>query len=121
MEDRMRRDGGTEGPLFVNAHGRAARLSDYNGRFHMFVAMARHPKAFSKKIEAEDFNLRRSMRRGSTTQATNNKVPAPTIELVNRWRKKEAARGAEAGLAMRQVYTQVLSAVDTTLRYSQSL
>jgi hypothetical protein len=107
----------------VAMHGRAARLSDYNGRFHMFVAvaMARHPKAFSKKIEAEDFNLRRSMRRGSTTQATNNKVPAPTIELVNRWRKKEAARGAEAGLAMRQVYTQVLSAVDTTLRYSQSL
>ena len=123
LEDRMRRDGVKEGPLFVNAHGRAARLSDYNGRFHMFVAvaMARHPKAFSKKIEAEDFNLRRSMRRGSTTQATNNKVPAPTIELVNRWRKKEAARGAEAGLAMRQVYTQVLSAVDTTLRYSQSL
>ena len=39
-------------------------------------------------------------------QAHNNGVLASSIELNNRWRKKEAAKGAELGLAMRQVYTQ---------------
>jgi hypothetical protein len=120
---RCRVDGVEEGPLFVNEAGKQARLSDYNSDFQMFITLARerHPKVFSSKVEVEDYNLRRSLRRGSTTQAHNNGVPAPTIELINRWRKKEAAKGAEPGLAMRQVYTQALSALDTTLRYSRSL
>jgi hypothetical protein len=99
-------DGVEEGPLFVNEAGKQARLSDYNSGFQMFITQARerHPKVFSSKVEVEDYNLRRSLRRGSTTQAHNNGVLASTIELNNRWRKKEAAKGAELGLAMRQVY-----------------
>jgi len=34
-----------------------------------------------------------SVRGGATTQAHNNKVPTATIELIDRWRKRE---GAEA-------------------------
>ena len=40
---------------------------------------------------------------------TNQDVLEKVIELVNRWRKKEAAKGSEPGLPMRQVYTQVRS------------
>ncbi len=120
---RIQSDQVREGPLFVNEKGKQAKMADYNSKFQSFVslAMKRHPNDFSSKIEVEDFNLRRSMRRGSTTQAQNNNVPVPTIELINRWRRREAARGAEPGLPMRQVYTQALSAVDTTLQYSRSL
>ena len=78
-------DGMEEGPLFVNEAGKQARLADYNSDFQMFITLARerHPKVFSSKVEVEDYNLRRSLRRGSTTQAHNNGVPAPTIELIN--------------------------------------
>ena len=42
------------------------------------------------------------------------------IEIINRCRKREAARGTEAGLSMRQVYTQVSRAVVASLRFSRS-
>ncbi len=120
---RGRMDGGKEGPLFLNDRGRQAKLSDYNGRFREFLELARQetPSAFSSKLDMEDYSLRRSMRRGATTQAHNNKVPTATIELINRWRKRERAKGAEPGLDMRQVYTQALSATETTLEFSRSL
>ncbi len=41
-------------------------------------------------------------------------------ELINRWCMKEAAKGSEAGLAMRQVYTQVRSTLPTMLKYSKA-
>ena len=43
------------------------------------------------------------------------------IELINRWHKKEAVKGSEAGLAMRQVYTQVMSTLPTMLKFSRAL
>lgn len=120
---RLEEDEVAEGPLFVNAKGKMAKMSDFNGTFQDYIKMAmdRTRGVFSSKLEVENFNLRRSLRRGSTTQSHNNKTPAETIEMVNRWRKKEAARGAEPGLGMRQVYTQALTAVDATLEYSRNL
>ena len=120
---RLTEDRVEEGPLFIDGNGRRAKMRDFNSTFQEFVGLARDrsPEAFSSKVEIEDYNLRRSLRRGSTTQAHNNKTPVATIELVNRWRKREAARGAEPGLEMRQVYTQALTAVDATLEYSRNL
>ena len=120
---RLKEDGVEEGPLFVNDDGKMAKMRDFNSTFQDFIrlAMDRTAGVFSSKVEVEDYNLRRSLRRGSTTQAHNNKTPVATIELINRWRKREAARGAEPGLEMRQVYTQALTAVETTLEYSRNL
>ena len=120
---RLEGDGVEEGPLFVNREGKRAKMRDFNDAFQEFVgkAMERNPGAFSSEVEVEGYNLRRSLRRGSTTQAHNNKTPASTITMVNRWRKREAARGAEPGLEMRQVYTQALTAVEATLEYSRNL
>ena len=62
-----------------------------------------------------------SLRRGATTEAENNNVDTVAIELTNRWRKKEAARGSEASLSMRQVYTQVSRAVLVVLCFFPKL
>ena len=120
---RLREDKVEEGPLFVDKNGKRAKMRDFNADFQQFVsiAMERSPHAFSNKAEVEDFNLRRSMRRGSTTQSLNNKTPPDIVNTMNRWRKREAARGAEPGLEMQQVYTQALSAVEATLVYSRNL
>ena len=75
---------------------------------------------FPNSVAIRDYSLRRSLRRGATIESENNKVDTVAIELINRWRKKETAKGAEAGLPMRQVYTQVNRAVVAALRFSQS-
>ena len=42
------------------------------------------------------------------------------IKIINRWRKIEAGIGAEAGVSMQQVYTQVSRSVVASLPFSQS-
>jgi hypothetical protein len=56
-------------------------------------------------VETGDFSLWRSPRQGAVLETTNQDVSEKVIELINQWRKKEGAKGSEAGLAMRQVYT----------------
>ena len=110
------------GYLFARPSGAKASLGDYDPLFRQYLTRVREkrPKLFSKAVDISDYSLRRSLRRGATTEAENNKVDPVAIELINRWRKKEAAKGAEAGLPMRQVYTQVSRAIEAVLRFSQS-
>ncbi len=54
-------------------------------------------------------------------ETTNQDVAEKVIKLVNSWRKMEVAKGAEAGLPMRQVYTQVRSTLPTMLKFSKVL
>ena len=72
-------------------------------------------------VDTEDFSLWRSPRRGAVLETTNQDVSKKVIELINRWRSKEAARGSVAGLPMQQVYTQVKSTVPTMLAFSKAL
>ena len=50
-------------------------------------------------------------RGATTTKVENNNMDTVRIELINRWRKKEADRGAEADLSMMQVHMQVSMAM----------
>ncbi len=84
-------------------------------------ARERHAKLLPEVVETGDFSLWRSPRRGAILETLNQDVAEKVIELVNRWRKKEAARPSEAGLPMRQVYTQVRSTLPTMLKYSKAL
>ena len=122
MHTRVKLEGCREGPLFADKRGRKATLKMYDGDFKGLLekALERSPKVFPEKTVIDDYQLKRSLRRGSTTEATNKKVPGESIDLMNRWRKRELAQGAEPGLAMRQVYTQTILALESTLRYSQS-
>jgi hypothetical protein len=74
---------------------------------------------FSKGIELGLFSLRRSMRRGAIL-ATVDRVSEVIINLMNRWRKKEGARGATPGLSMHQTYLQMRSLFPTLKKYSQA-
>jgi hypothetical protein len=78
-------------------------------------------KLVPSAVEMSDFSLWRSLRRGAVLETTTHKVDVQVIELINRWCKKEAARGSKAGLPMRQVYTQVLSALPTMKEFSRAL
>ena len=54
-------------------------------------------------------------------ETTNQDMPKKVIKLVSRWHKKVATKGSEAGLPMRQVYTQVRSTPSTKLKFSKAL
>ena len=122
LSRRTRVDGRKSGPLFANKDGNRASLGDFDPLFRDYLERLRqaNPDVFLTSVSIEDYSLRRSLRRGATTTSQNNKVDGVAIDLINRWRKKEAAKGAEAGLSMRQVYTQVSQAVVAALRFSQS-
>ena len=113
----------TSGPLFADPSGRKASIRMYDDDFREVLSklLSSTPSLFPAGVEIGDYSLRRSLRRGSTTEAQNNKVPSTTIDLINRWRRREAAKGAEPGLPMRQVYTHASSALVGFLAYSQSL
>ena len=67
------------------------------------------------------YSLFRSLRRGSDTEATKNHVDTTVIELVNRWRKFERARGRMPSLSMQQHYTQMQAMLLMFWRYSRAL
>lgn len=122
LRRRMILEGCKVGFLFARRNGAKASLGDYDPLFRDYLSRLRtkNPSLFSQGIDIRDYSLRRSPRRGAVTTAANNKVDETTTELIGRWRKKEKAKGAEPGLPMRQVYTQVSSAVEALLRFSQS-
>ena len=119
----MNIEGCKSGPLFADPLGRKAPLKTFDDDFREVLRklMDETPSAFPAGVDVGDYSLRRSLRRGSTTEAQNNGVPSTTIDLINRWRSREAAKGAEPGLPMRQVYTETSSALAGILAYSQSL
>ena len=97
-------------------------MSKYEGPF--VEAMSRlhesEPELFSVGITLELFSLKRSLRRGAI-QAVGDRVSPNVVNMMNRWRKRERARGTEPGLDMRQTYTQVRGMVDKLKLYSQAM
>mmetsp|Transcript_12985 Transcript_12985/g.19314 ORF Transcript_12985/g.19314 Transcript_12985/m.19314 type:complete len:514 (+) Transcript_12985:1584-3125(+) len=79
-------EGQREGPLFAKADGTPASLGMYDPTFRRLLEKAKeaHPRAFSVKTMVEDYSLRRSLRRGSATEAQDNEVPGATIEWLTR-------------------------------------
>ena len=122
LKTRVNEEECSVGPLFADDTGKKASLRRYDGDFRDLLSKLRlrSPHLFAEGVNIEDYSLRRSLRRGSTTEAQNNKVPSTTIDLINRWRRREKAKGAEPGLSMCQVYTETASALTTILAYSQS-
>ena len=110
------------GFFFARDNGRKSSIGDYDPMFRNLLERGQkmHPDLFTTGVFIGDFSLRRSPRRGATTEAENNNVDTAGIELINQWMKREAARGIEAGIFMRQVYTQLSRAVVASLRFSQS-
>jgi hypothetical protein len=95
------------GWLFQSRRGVRYKFGIFDQLFRLLIDQARerHPKLLPEVVETGDFSLWRSPRRGAVLETLKQDVAEKLIKVVNRWRKKEAVRGSEAGLPMRQVYT----------------
>ena len=93
--------------MFAKDNGRKARIGDYDTMFRNLLEQGQkiHPDLFTTGVFIGDFVPRRIPWSGSATEEENNNVETAVIEVINMRRKKEEARGTEAGLYIRQVYT----------------
>ena len=69
----------------------------------------------------EEFSINRSLRRGSSTHAQNSKIPVPVIDVQNRWRKVERAKGRKVRMAMIETYSDIEQLIPTLVQYSAML
>ena len=113
----------TNGWLFETKTGARAKFGAYDVMFWSLVSLARatNSRLVPDAVKPEDFSLWRSPRRGAVLETTQRGVDSKVMELVNRWRSKESAKGSVPNLPMRQVYTEVRSTLPTMLKYSQAL
>ena len=90
---------------------------------NLFIVQAIRPDLIPESIDViNDYSIRRSLRRGSTAQARNQKVPRDIVNLNNRWRSDDLARSRVAAPGeMMENYTDVVAAVETLLQYSEPL
>jgi hypothetical protein len=104
---------------------RKARTADFEDEFINLLEGLKtfRPGLFEPGIDvAEAYSsLFRSLRQGSNMEAVTNKVEPEIIDMNNRWRKFERARGRMPSLSMQQHYTQMQGVLMTLYEYSHSL
>jgi hypothetical protein len=69
----------------------------------------------------EEYGLSRSFRRGATSEARARGVTGEDVDLTNRWRSFEGARGHRPRLTMRDHYSDIRLMIPALLRFSESL
>ena len=111
------------GPFFAKQSGKRASIGDYDSTFRGYLTRLRVLRGalFLQGVDIQDYSGQRSFCRGSVQHALNQDVSQPVIDEANRWRRKEGARGTNAGLPLRQVYTLVRYGLPTRAKYPGSL
>ena len=110
-----------KGYAFVDPRGRPKKISNYDLEFAQRLEEVKvvRPDLFPSGINITDsYSLVRSLRRGSTSEAENRGIRPAVIEMNNRWRIIEKAKGRQPSLPMRQHYTEVLLMLPTLVEYS---
>lgn len=69
----------------------------------------------------EDFGISRSFRRGATSAARTRGVNDKQVELINRWRKFEGAKGRHPSLPMHEHYSDIQVLIPELVKFSQAL
>jgi len=111
----------SQGWLFKEGK-RRAKLSDFDEMLDHYVRRIHglHPSLFSVGTILEMFSTWRLMRRGAVLKTTG-RVDKSVVNLMNRWRTNEGAKGTTPGLSMRQTYTQVQDVFSQLKLYSKAL
>ena len=122
--DRLRLMNILSGPLFRHPSGQPIKAGDIEEVFFSRLEKVQdlHPHLIPPDlVVSEEYGIYRSFRRGATSEAVNKGVKLHVIEANNRWRKVERASGRQAGLTMKDHYTDPSMVLDHFLIFSQSL
>jgi hypothetical protein len=103
---------------------RRCKIGILDPYFHAILGKVqeRYPETIPPNVEVmTEFSLRRSLRRGATSQARNQKVPEAVINANNRWRAWEKAKGSAPGGSMLETYTDARANLPARLEFSFAL
>lgn len=124
--DQYNKMGVVSGPMFRTVSGKGvikrATVSDMDSLFHDVLRrlQVRRPDLIGPDIKVEDeYSMRRSPRRGSTTEAQNRKIPIDIVEINNRWKKYIRARGVLPSMSMIERYTDAKASVESLVQFSE--
>ena len=118
------KEGKKDGPAICDKDGYVVESGRMNQEFREQLAIVQsvRPDLIKPTINVfELYNIRRSLRRGSSSIARREQVPGTIIDLVNRWSLNEYSRGRNKGSKMRDYYTEIRMVMHTILPYSASL
>ncbi len=119
-----RKEGRIQGPAFCDRSGLPIKSFVYQEALaeRLHLIQGRSPGVIPPDVDIlEDFGVSRSFRRGSTSTARTRGVDDKLVDLNNRWRKFENARGKHPSLPMREHYSDIAILVPELLKYSQAL
>jgi len=111
------------GFVFQGKKGQQRKIGSYDSQFVERLERVQETMGclFEPGIDVADaYGLRRSLRRGSTTEAGNLKIDERVVNMNNRWRKWEEARGRRPSMTMASHYTEVRLSLPVLWEYSYS-
>jgi len=79
------------------------------------------PNVFSTDLIRQHYQVFRSLRRSSDTRAIEMKVDRKDIDVVNRWRTVEQAKGSRPSRSMHQHYAQLDQLIKPFIRYTSNM
>jgi hypothetical protein len=100
---------------------RRAQIADLDPMMHAVLKRVQlsRPNVIPDSVDVKsEYSMFRSVRRGSTSQAQNVRLPKEVIEANNCWRKSLKARGLTPGMSMMERYSESRASVLTLIRYS---
>jgi hypothetical protein len=81
-----------------------------------------HPDLIPEDVQVlDDLGLSRSFRRGATSEARARGIDRDDVDLTNRWRTFEGAKGRRPRMAMRDHYSDIRLPIPALIRFSEGL
>jgi hypothetical protein len=119
-----RETGRSHGPAFGNQRGEVLEASFIEEKIFdlLFNLRANEPASVPPDEDfGEEFGISRSFCRGATSTARVRKLPEEVINLTNRWRKFEQAKGRRPRLTMQDHYSDIKILIPELVAFSKAL
>ena len=120
--------GFSQGPAISDCQGNILSMSILNECLHQLLFDIFEERndllpanITSKEVIRNRYQCFRSFRKGSDTRALEMKVTKDDVEIVNRWRTVEEARGRRPNRPMRHHYAQFDLLLDPFIRYTKMM
>ena len=114
------------GPMFrtISKQGKVRRstVSDLDSLYHDILRRVqyRFPEVIPPDRKVEDeYSIRRSLRRGATTEAQNRGIDKDVLEANNRWKKHLRSRGVLPNMSMVERYSDAKASVEVLVKFSE--
>lgn len=118
-ENEGRRSGGA----FNNADGSLPSPSEYNAlvRHYFAIIQSEENSVMDQDTPMIRYGISRTYRKSSESRALKAGVPKDQVEVMNRWKKIERAKGRKPHFAMADHYADARELSTLTWRYSYAL